>query len=285
MTRTCKAAMLAIACVLTAPGASALQQPSLSDYDVSGNSGARHKLSAALREVSGLATTSDGRVFAHADENATIIEVDARTGTVRKAFRLGAIAEKGDFEGIAIAGDRFFLVTSQGLIYAAREGQANGAVSFTRHDSGAGSVCEIEGLAYDSVGERLLLPCKNTLRGEFRNRLIVLAVPLRTMRVQPTPVVAVPFGALPGGLRRGVRPTSLEVQPRTRNWILLSSEPAALIELTPQGKVLGTAMLSAKRHGQAEGLTFMPDLTMLITDEGGKAFGTLTSYPARRITP
>jgi uncharacterized protein YjiK len=276
---------LAIACLIAAPWASAVQQASLIDYDVSGNGGARHKLPAALREVSGLASTADGRVFAHADESATISEVDARTGAVRKTFRLGAIVEKGDFEGLAIAGDRFFLVTSQGLIYAAREGQANGAVSFTRHDSGAGSVCEIEGLAYDLVGDRLLLPCKNTLRAEFRNRLIVLAVPLRTMRVQTTPVVAVPFGALPGVLSRGVRPTSLEVRPRTGTWVLLSSQPAALIELSPQGKVLGTAVLSGKRHGQAEGLTFMPDLTLLITDEGGRAFGTLTSYAARRITP
>ena len=141
----------------------------------------------------------------------------------------------------------------------------------------------IEGLAYDPGGDRLVLPCKNALRREFRNRLIVLAVPLRTMRVQNELAVSIPFAELPPGLRGGVQPTSIEVHPRTGNWIVLSSGPAALIELDRQGKMLDAATLP-KRHSQAEGLTFTSDLTMLISDEGGKGLGTLTLYAARRMS-
>jgi uncharacterized protein YjiK len=280
MMRVVQVAMIASACLVVMPNA---QQTVLDQYDVSGNQPVRHTLSPALREVSGLATTKDGRVFAHGDESATISELDVSNGTVRKRFWLGAVAEKGDFEGIATAGDRFFLVTSQGMIYAAREGGPNTAVRFDRYDSGAGVACEIEGLAFDARGDRLLLPCKNALRREFRNRLIVMAVPLRTMRVQNELAVSIPFAELPTVLRRGVQPTSIEVHPRSGNWIVLSSAPAALIELDPQGRLVKAAALSGKRHAQAEGLTFTPDLTMLISDEGGKGLGTLTSYAARRI--
>ena len=280
MMRVLQVAMIASACLVAMPTA---QQTALDLYDVPGNKPVSHTLPAALREVSGLATTTDGRVFTHGDESATISELDVSSGKVRKRFWLGAVAEKGDFEGIAIAGDRFFLVTSQGLIYAAREGEASSAVRFDRYDSGAGVACEIEGLAFDARGDRLLLPCKNALRREFRNRLIVMAVPVRTMRVQNELAVSISFAELPPALRRGVQPTSIEVHPRTGNWIVLSSAPAALIELDPQGKLVKSVALSGKRHAQAEGLAFTPDLTMLISDEGGKDLGTLTSYAARRM--
>ena len=280
MMRVLQVAVIASACLVAMPSA---QQTVLDQYDLSGNRPVRHTLSPALREVSGLAWSLDGRLFAHADESATISELDVSNGTVRKSFRLGAVAEIGDFEGIAIAGERFFLVTSQGLIYAAREGEANTAVRFDRYDSGAGAACEIEGLAYDARGDRLLLPCKNALRREFRNRLIVMAVPVRTMRVQNELAVSIPFAELPPALRRGVQPTSIEIHPRTGNWMVLSSAPAALIELDGQGKLVNTAALP-KRHSQAEGLTFTSDLSMLISDEGGKGLGTLTSYAARRVS-
>ena len=294
MMRAAKVAMLLSACLMTeivwATGdivsnaaRIARQQTTLDLYDVSGSKQVRHTLPPALREISGLARSLDERVFTHGDESATISELDVSNGTVRKNFWLGAVAEKGDFEGIAIAGDRFFLVTSQGVIYAAREGEANTAVRFDRYDSGAGAVCEIEGLAFVARGDRLLLPCKNALRREFRNRLIVLAVPLRTMRVQNELAVSIPFAELPPALRRGVQPTAIEVHPRTGNWIVLSSAPAALIELDAQGKLVKTVALP-KRHSQAEGLTFTSDLTMLISDEGGKGLGTLTSYAARRVS-
>src|SRR5690606_8221903 len=83
---------------------------------------ARHTLPPALVEVSGLALSPDGRLFAHGDEQAEVLQIDVRTGARVKGFTLGSPALTGDFEGIAIVGERFFLVTSGATIVEFREG-------------------------------------------------------------------------------------------------------------------------------------------------------------------
>ena len=50
---------------------------------------ARWLLPPELAEISGLALTPDGRLFAHNDETARITEIDYRRGTVIKHFSVG----------------------------------------------------------------------------------------------------------------------------------------------------------------------------------------------------
>src|SRR5437016_9266243 len=64
---------------------------------------ARWVLPRQLREISGLALTTDGRVLAHGDEDGEVWEIDYRRGVLVKQFSLGERRLKGDFEGIAIA--------------------------------------------------------------------------------------------------------------------------------------------------------------------------------------
>jgi uncharacterized protein YjiK len=255
---------------------------SLGDYDLASTAAARRPLPPGLREVSGMATTPDGRILAHADERAVIAEIDPASGRVVKAFTLGTPAELGDFEGIATAHGRIYLVTSTGMIYRAEEGKADAPVEYQKFVSGAGSFCEIEGLAFDAVADRLLLPCKQVLRRKLRNRMLVLSVPLRTLRVEETPALSLPEQQLKRELGGAPSLTSVEVHPRTGSWLLLNSGPAAVIEVSADGKLLGVARLPAQLHPQPEGLAFTRDHTLLITNEarGGTAY--LAVYPRRR---
>ena len=81
-----------------------------------------YDLPGRLEEISGLAFAPDGRLFAHDDERSWIHEIDPATGEVGKRFMLGKKTVQDDFEGIAIVGERFFLITSAGLLYESREG-------------------------------------------------------------------------------------------------------------------------------------------------------------------
>ncbi len=283
---TCSFKMvLAGAIALTVP-AQASAPSVLRDYDFSGSAAEQHSLPAALREVSGFTATPDGRIFAHGDESATIAELDASSGAIRKLFTLGNPAERGDFEGIAFADGRIFLLTSTGVLYAAREGQANTAVAFERYDTGAGQLCEMEGLAFDARAGRFLLPCKTPRRRELRGRVVVFSVPLKTLRIEQAPALSLPFSQLPAALRRsGVSLTSIEVVPGQDTWLLLSSQPAALIEVSSSGNLAGVEMLSPKRHPQAEALTFLRNRTILIADEGATGKATVTLYPLKKRAP
>jgi uncharacterized protein YjiK len=122
------------------------------------------KLPGSLREISGLAATADGRLFAHSDERAVIHQIDYQSGKRLKSFTLSRQPGtrkgkpiKGDFEGIAIAGDELYLVTSHGTIYTARLGIDRSAVAFTSYDTGLADTCEIEGLSYHADRHVLLL--------------------------------------------------------------------------------------------------------------------------------
>ena len=55
-----------------------------SRYGLGGAPTWRAELPDDLMEISGLAFTADGRLFAHGDEVATVWELDPRSGTVRK---------------------------------------------------------------------------------------------------------------------------------------------------------------------------------------------------------
>ena len=90
--------------------------PTLTErYDFDNPSG-RASLQHRVDEASGLAATDDGRVFTHGDEEAEVFEIDLSDGSVVKQFSMGVPVLEGDFEGIAIAGDRFFLISSRGLL-------------------------------------------------------------------------------------------------------------------------------------------------------------------------
>jgi uncharacterized protein YjiK len=251
----------------------------LDSYDFSPDAGIEEKLPNVLAEVSGLATTPDGRLFAHNDERATIFEVDPASGELIKAFSVGLTGIPGDFEGIAISGERFFLSTSDGQILEFREGTAGSTVRYRAYDLGLGNLCEMEGLAVDEVGDALLLPCKTPRRKDLKDHLVVLSVSLTSMKLDPRPLIAIPLEDLDvRGLGDKFHPSSIEVHPQSRSLILVAAREEALVELSFSGEILGIRELKRKKHPQPEGLAFLPDGSLILADEGQGKKGTLTRY-------
>ncbi len=248
-------------------------------YDLSEGSGQEVDLPRVLQEISGLATTPDGRLFAHNDERAAVFELDPLTGQVTKSFMLGAMGVRGDFEGIAVAGERFFMLASDGKVLEFREGEPAAGVRFQVHDFRLDRVCEMEGLAVDPTSNTLLLPCKNTRWDGWEDRLIVLSISLDSMELVTEPRINIPLKDLDKrGLGKNFHPSSIEVHPQTGALILVAAREEAMVELTPDGEILATRELKRKDHPQPEGLAFLPDGTLILADEGQGKRGTLTRY-------
>ena len=205
MTRTSdRVALSAIAIVLTfvvaACGKSPPHARTASSFDAM--DATRWNLPKRLDEISGLALSADERLFAHDDERAVIYEVDWHRGRVSKAFALGDPPLKGDFEGIAIAGDDFYLVNSDGVLYRAPEGDDGAHVGYERIDTGTSRRCEIEGLAYDVRRALLLLGCKAPREASLRGRVSVFAWATGTARARRPRVVLRSGDAVRRGARR-----------------------------------------------------------------------------------
>jgi uncharacterized protein YjiK len=236
----------------------------------------RWRLPDRIREISGLAVSPDGRVFAHNDETAAIYQIER--GRLVKAFAVGEPALTGDFEGLAItpAGD-FWMMTSAGDLFRFREGADGEHVPFARFDAGTEDRCELEGLAYLASEDSLILACKRNHDRAMRDTPILLAwspggdasaVEWRRPRESLADAAAV----------RRFQPSSVEIDRASGRIIVLSANDAALVELDADGALLSARELEGP-HPQPEGLAILPDGSLLISDEGRDGQALLSRYP------
>ena len=272
------ATYLSCLCLACAPAGTASQEldSSLARYDFERQVD-RFDMPGRLDEISGLATTADGRLFGHNDERATIHEIDPRTGEVGKRFSLGDPPIRGDFEGIAIVGDRFLLITSLGLLYEFREVGDRETAPHRVTDTQLGPTCEAEGLDYDAREQELLVACKTS--SPDRGTIVVHRLPLDPSRARPEPI-EISRGQLEAfGLDADFEASTLAVSP-SGTLYLASATAEALIEVDRSGHVLAGLPLARDRHRQSEGLAFGVDGMLYIADEQNRESARITVYRA-----
>jgi uncharacterized protein YjiK len=230
-----------------------------------------------LAEISGLALTPDGRLFAHNDESAQITEIDYRRGVVIKHFFVGEKDLYGDFEGLTCVGDRFFLLASDGTLFEFREGAEGERVDYTMHDTHLGKECEFEGVAYDSTANAIILACKNPDATQFKDMLVLYRYPLDGAG-EETSQFTVPYAeAIGKNSWKQLRPTDIAVDPSNGNYVLVAAQEKALVVLTPAGTVVLSRPLGG-RHPQSEGIAITRDHILIISDEATNGPATITLY-------
>jgi uncharacterized protein YjiK len=289
---------LALASVALCPDAAQCQSDgaaTLAHYRLAAAPTWQVKLAKDLAEISGLAFTADGRLFAHGDQDATIWQIDPRSGAVLKTFSLapargapdmGKPPRKhrvaGDFEDIAVVGDRFYLVSSNGVLLEFGEGGDGQQVPFTAYDTGLGSRCEVEGLASDPSTRALLILCKHSHVPEWKDQIVVAGWSLASHRLEAAPRIRVPYASV--ARVTGV-PTfhgsAIALAPDRRSVIVIAGPQRTFVELGLDGKVLGGGALDRDAHRQPEGLTLAPDGTLLVSDEGAGKRAALAGYARR----
>jgi len=239
----------------------------------------RWLLGAALTEVSGLALTPDGRLFAHGDEAARVFEIDYRRGTVVKQFWVGEEALKADFEGITYAGNRFFMVTSKGVLYEFAEGAEGERVEFQLHDTRLGRECEFEGVAFDSTSNSLLMPCKNVGVKSLQGNLVIYRYALGTdSSGTSTSELSIPMAQAVGSNGwKQFRPTDIAIDPWTGNYVLVAAQEKGILQVTPAGAIVFSRPLAGS-HPQSEGVAITRDSILIVGDEGAGQAGAITLY-------
>lgn len=243
---------------------------------------ARWVLPKHLREISGLALTTDGRLLAHGDERGHVFEVDYRRGVVVKEFTLGTgnQAVKGDFEGITVAGATIYLLASNGKLYDFHEGAEGASVDYTVHDTGLGETCEFEGVAFAKTINSLLLACKNVHDKALKDSLVIFRWKLEGDSTRRLSRLTVPLARVIGSNGwKGVHPSDITVEPFNGNYVLIASRERAIVELTPDGKVVFARALPGE-HAQPEGVAITRDSILIISDEAGDAKNPPLTRPA-----
>jgi uncharacterized protein YjiK len=252
----------------------------LSSYDLDMNSAKSVDLSSKLKEISGLAMSEDNRLFAHDDERGILYQLDYKSGTIIKKFIIGKFVKKADFEGIAIAGDYFYLITSAGKITEFKEAENNGSSSYELYKTKLNKKNNVEGLCYDPETESLLLACKGEAGEGFEEYKAVYTFSLKTKKLAAKPRFLIKTDRISEVFKKDeFNPSGIARHPLSGTFFILSSR--GIIEISRDGNILDEKKLNNGIHNQPEGICFTDDYTLLISDEGSKK-GKLTRYKIKK---
>ena len=239
------------------------------------------KLPKRLREISGLALTDDARLFAIADEEAEVVEIDYVAGEVRKRFELGQPVLRGDFEGLAAVDDVFYTITSEGQLYRFGEAEDRGSIGFVPFDTGLRERCEVEGLAHDPVHAALLIACKTVYGADAEREVWFFRFDLQAHRLEPEPV-RVPLNVLAGPIDKNeFSPAGIAVLPDDESVVVVAARQRAVARLRMVAgglEVDEVFRLPGSRHKQTDGVAVLAHGSVLLADEGGNKRGRLARY-------
>jgi uncharacterized protein YjiK len=270
-----RALLLCTAPLLAGLASTAPAQRVLDGYDLRDKPAALRSLPSNLREISGLAVSPQGRLFAHDDESAEVSEIDPATGKRLRRFGPGRLTINGDYEGLAIADGRLFIISSEGTILEFSLAEDGARSEYVRHQTGLARVCDVEGLAHDERSSALLVLCKTMYAGGPPG---IYAFDLETRQLQPNPRFAVRLAS-----GESLNPSGLAVHARTGHLLLVAASQRMVVELDRTGNVVASQQLDRRRHPQAEGIEFLPDGSLVISDEAPRGRAQLTIYaPVRQ---
>lgn len=233
-----------------------------------------------LHEISGITAVAKDRVACVQDENGIIFSYNLAAGKLESQYTFAA---DGDYEGIAKAGDTLYVLRSDGVLFKSVEGAK--ALFIHMHIPAPNN----EGLCYDEAGHRLLIACKakSGKGSEYKDKRQIYAFDLKSgTRLQEAVYefdvpairqfvkargVSLPLKEKKNGTREEVfrfTPSAIALHPISRKLYLISSADHLLFVFDAQGKPEEVAKLDPKVFNKPEGIIFLENGDLLITNEG-----------------
>ena len=242
-----------------------------------------------LREISDIALLSNDELACVQDEKGVVYVYHLGTSRITDMIHFGA---RGDYEGIAVVGERLFVLRSDGRLY--QLSRLTHHPSVRTFDLGLPK-SEAEGLCLDEQHARLLITIKGHEEGRSKDLRPIFAFDLSTETLSVTPAIELNVHdvrhfakehelEIPrhinkngDGMRSALRvmPSALGVHPVTGEIYLLSSVDHVLISCTGDGDITGYVRLDTDRFRQPEGIAFFANGDMLISNEGHGKQATL----------
>jgi uncharacterized protein YjiK len=245
------------------------------DYDFD-NPTQIFKLPEYLEEVSALTYYDEHQLAMLNDELGRVFIYDLNEKAIVKRIRFKG---NGDFEGIERVGDHIFAVESKGTLY-----------KFSIHLEGVVEEIEtpfkksnnVEGLGFDPFQNFLLFALKD--KGDVGNFDVkgrgIYAYDLISQTFVKSPVYVVFNKDLKRVMGDGFRfkPSGIAVHPITGELFILSAKVRSIMIFNRDGSPKNLSVLNGKFFPQPEGIAFMPDGTLYISNEMDDEGGTILAF-------
>jgi uncharacterized protein YjiK len=253
-----------------------------------------------LTEISGIDVYKKSRLVCVNDEKGKVYIYDVKKGELKDGVDFG---KKGDYESIAVIGDTVFVLSSNGNLHRIT-GFETDAQSTSEIKTRLDEKNDTEGLCYDAKNYRLLIACKQNPGNNLKGVRAVYGFDLKTQQLSELPAYMISLEAIKSFLlqtdkgkfasqelkslldpEKGdatFQPSEIAIHPVTDQLYLISSVGNLLLVMDRAGQILSIQSLDPSVFKQPEGLCFLENGDMYISDEGRNGKGNILHFKYRK---
>lgn len=224
-----------------------------------------------LKEISGMAFMGENKIAAVQDEQGKIYIYNLKTKKIEAEIPFSGT---GDYEGIAIKDNIAFVLRADGAIFRVAGFGKNPEVEMFKTQFSQEH--DLEGIVYDNTRNELLISVKEK-DPNFENAKGIYSFNLNTKTVDKEPVYKLEltdsvFAEIQKEeILETFKPSEIGVHPQTGKLFVLAANPPSILILNEEGTPENLFYLNGDDFPQAEGLTFSPDGTIYVSNEGEPA--------------
>jgi uncharacterized protein YjiK len=227
----------------------------------------RMNLPTVLNEISGLwYYPKDKSLFAIVDEKGYLYKINPRNPDSMFRWKFAGF---GDFEDLALVGNTFFILESNGTIYATNipNNETIQSVKYNPPEKGS----EYESLYYDDSTGMLILVCKDC-KQDSKKSLSTLGFNVASRQFVPAPFVmnAADIAGIVGEGKIKFKPSAAALNPITGQLMIVSAINSLIVTASRSGEILHAYSLDKKLYKQPEGIAIGADRTLYISNEWNK---------------
>jgi hypothetical protein len=251
-------------------------------------------LPSILHEISGLAVLDSANVGCIQDENGILFIYNIKEERVTREMPFHF---DGDYEDIALVGSTLFILRSDGALYEIKDYRME-KPDVTAYDTGI-PANDNEGLCYDKSNNRLLIAVKGKHYGEkeTKDTRFIYAFDLSIRKLVKEPAYSYNLRTIRSFIKRNNIPvkkkenlnngtliaqadvkfaaSAIAIHPHTNKLYLLSANDHMLFIFNTKGDIENAYSLPKNLYNKAEGIDFLQNGDMLISNEGGEKQPTL----------
>jgi hypothetical protein len=247
-----------------------------------------------LREISGLTNLPENQIACVQNEHGIIFIYNLDKDSIIGQFQFGI---DGDYEGLSRVDSTYFLLRSDATLLEVSSPWDTATVSETKLNLPA---WDNEGLCFDERDNRLLIAPKSKLgKGpEFKDTRAIYSIDLTSKELNEAPLFLISIAEiesfanahnleLPQKVNKQSQdsisslkfmPSSLAVHPKSDDIYIISAVDQTMAVFNKAGKLLNYMRLDPKLFNKPEGITFLENGDMIITNEGQMGVPTLLRF-------
>jgi uncharacterized protein YjiK len=255
----------------------------------------------ALQEISGLTEIDSSKIACIQDENEIVFIYDLSTGKIISRIDCGY---SGDYEGIARVDSTLYILRSDGVLIEIKNFKSDKFIRSTYPTGIAWK--DNEGLCYNPSNNNLLIAPKEIPHkgSEDKDKRFIYGFSLASKALIQEPVFTIDLSAIENFASENhikvpmhdkkkskkndpdieFRISAIEIHPITGRLFLLSSVDKLLFVMNTDNEIEYMQRLKSGLFDQPEGITFMKNGDMYISNEGKKNSPTLVRFNYRPIT-